>query len=133
MTKRSYSLKDLTNQEIINISWRTEAIWLLLWTLKKVDIIDLPIEEVSIGEILERLPDFMTDTSDFIQSATIRTIPKILDLADLTYRLHWAVKHTDLNNSEPVNLNSSIVRERHYAINWVTYYADEWDDITTDT
>ena len=75
----------------------------------------------------------MTDTKDFIQSASIRTVSEILDLSGLTYRLHWATRHTELNNLETLDLNSSIVQERHYAINWVTYYEDNWDDITTDT
>lgn len=125
--------KDLSDEEHINISWRSEAIWLLLWVINKVDTIDLPTAEVSIPQILELLPDFMTDSKDFIQSATIRTVSEILNLSDLTYRLHWATKHTEINNLEPLNLHSGVVQERHYAINWVTYYEDNWDDITTDT
>ncbi|HKO79558.1 MAG TPA: DUF4272 domain-containing protein [Chitinophagaceae bacterium] len=125
--------KDLSDQEHINISWRSEAIWLLLWVINVVDTINLPTEEVSIPQMLELLPDFMTDTKGFIQSASIRTVSEILDLSDLTYRLHWATRHTELNNLETLDLNSSIIQERHYAINWVTYYEDNWDDITTDT
>ena len=125
--------KELSDKEHINISWRSEAIWLLLWVINKVDTVDLPNEEISISQILELLPDFMTDTKDFVQFATIRTVSEILDLSDLTYRLHWATRHTELNNLETLDLNSSIVQERHYAINWVTYYEDNWDDITTDT
>jgi len=125
--------KELSDKEHINISWRSEAIWLLLWVINKVDTIDLPNEEVSISQILELLPEFMTDTKDFVQSATIKSVSEILDLSDLTYRLHWATRHTELNNLETLDLNSSIIQERHYAINWVTYYEDNWDDITTDT
>ena len=125
--------KQLSDKEHINISWRSEAIWLLLWVIKKVDTIDLPEDEVSIPQILQLLPDFMTETKDFVQSATIRTVSEILDLSDLTYRLHWATKHSELNNLEIFDLNSSIIQERHYAINWVTYYEENWDDITTDT
>jgi hypothetical protein len=125
--------KELSDREHINISWRSEAIWLLLWVIKKVDTLDLPTEEVSISQILELLPEFMTDTKDFVQSATIKSVSEILDLSDLTYRLHWATRHTELNNLETLDINSSIIQERHYAINWVTYYEDNWDDITTDT
>ncbi len=125
--------KELSDKEHINISWRSEAIWLLLWVINKVDTVDLPNEEICISQILELLPDFMTDTKDFVQFATIRTVSEILDLSDLTYRLHWATRHTELNNLETLDLNSSIVQERHYASNWVTYYEVNWDDITTDT
>lgn len=125
--------KELSDQEHVNISWRSEAIWLLLWVINKIDTVDLPNEEVSIPQILELLPDFMTDTKDFVQSATIKTVPQILDLSDLTYRLHWATRHTELNNLETLDINSSIIQERHYALNWVTYYEEDWDKITTDT
>jgi hypothetical protein len=125
--------KQLSDKEHINISWRSEAIWLLLWVIKKVDTINLPEDEVSIPQILELLPDFMTDTKNFVQSASIRTVAEILDLSDLTYRLQWATRHIELNNLETLDINSSIIQERHYAINWVTYYEDNWDDITTDT
>lgn len=57
----------------------------------------------------------------------------ILDVSDLTYRLHWATRNAELNNSQTIALNSGIVSGRHYAINWVTFYADSWDDVTTDT
>ena len=124
--------KDLTGQEQINISWRKEAIWLLLWAINKVDILELPVEQVSISEIFERIPGFMEDTNEYIQYATCRRIPEILDLADLTYRLHWATGHTSLNGPLTLNLNSGIVQARHYAINWVTYYEDDWDEIRTD-
>jgi hypothetical protein len=125
--------EELTDKQKINISWRSEAIWLLLWTINKVDRLDLPQNEVSIPDILGCLPKPMTSTKDFIDSATIRTTSDILNVSDLTYRLHWATRNSELNNSQTTDLNSSIVSERHYAINWVTYYADNWDDITTDT
>src|SRR5688500_9660503 len=54
------------------------------------------------------------------------------DVSDLTYRLHWATRHSELNNLKTLDLNSSIIQERHYAINWVTYYEGNWDDITTE-
>jgi len=124
----------LTNQEMINISWRTEAIWILMWTINKVDKIEMPVEQVGINEIVSRLPDFLQDPKEFIETSIIRPTSEILDISDLTYRLHWATRHSDLESKNmPANLNNSIVMERHYAINWVTFYADEWDEITTDT
>jgi hypothetical protein len=123
----------LTDQERVNVSWRSEAIWLLLWTIQKVDILDLPIDEVNIADIVNRLPKLMSSTKDFIESATIRTTGDILDQSDLIYRLHWATRQAELDNDIELELNPSIVVERHYAINWVTYYGENWDDITTDT
>lgn len=132
--KELFQKDKLTNQEIINISWRTEAIWILMWTINKVDKIEMPVEQVGINEIVSRLPDFLKDPKEFIETSIIRPTSEILDISDLTYRLHWATRHSGLESKNmPANLNNSIVMERHYAINWVTYYADEWDEITTDT
>ncbi|SNR79511.1 protein of unknown function [Maribacter sedimenticola] len=132
--KQLFQKEKLTNQEMINISWRSEAIWILLWTINKVERIELPIEQVEIEEIISKLPDFLEDPKEFIDSSIIRPTSEILDFSDLTYRLHWATRNSDLDGKEmPTNLNSSIAFERHYAINWITFYADEWDEITTDT
>ncbi len=122
-----------TEQDKKDISWRSEAIWLLLWTIKKVHTLDFPEHEVQIPDILDCLPKLMAPTEEFVESSTIRSTSEILDISDLTYRLHWAARNAELNNRKSPQLNSSIISERHYAINWVTYYADEWDEITTDT
>ncbi len=132
--KELYQKEALTNQESVNISWRSEAVWLLLWAINKVDKLALPTAEVAVNEIVCRLPEFLTDPKEFVETATIRPATEILDMADLTYRLHWATRDAYLNGRTiPANLSSSIIMERHYAINWVTCYAEEWDDITTDT
>ncbi len=129
-----FKKSDLTEQESINISWRSEAIWILLWALNKVDNLELPIDQANINEIVSKLPNFLSDPTDFIENAEVRPTSEILDISDLTYRLHWAARNAYFNNQPmPANLNLSIIIERHYAINWVTYYADDWDEITTDT
>jgi hypothetical protein len=131
--KELFTKSKVTDQERVNISWRSEAIWLLLWTIGKVDELDLPIDEVNIADIIDRLPKLMQPTKDFIETATIRPTGELLDQSDLIYRLHWATRQSELDNGIELELNPSIVEERHYAINWTTSYADNWDDITTDT
>ena len=132
--KEIFQKEELTDQEIANVSWRSEAVWLLLWTINRVDKLELPTDQIEISEIVSRLPKFITDTKEFIETAIVRPTTEILDASDLIYRLHWATRNADLNNqSIPANLDLSIIMERHYAINWVTYYADEWDEISTDT
>lgn len=132
--KELFQKEELTSQETANISWRSEGVWLLLWTINKVDKLELPIEQVEIPEIVPLLPKFLTDPSEFIKSSIKRPTTEILDQSDLIYRLHWATRNADLNNQPmPVNLDLNIIMERHYVINWVTFYADEWDEISTDT
>lgn len=34
----------------------------------------------------------------------------------------------------PAGLEKGVVKERHYALNWLVGYMDQaWDDVTTDT
>jgi len=132
--KGLFKKEELTEQETTNISWRSEAVWLLLWTINKVDKLEFPTEQIEISEIVSRLPKFFTDTKEFIKTAIVRPTAEILDVSDLIYRLHWAARNADLNDQPmPANVDLSIIMERHYAINWVTFYADEWDEISTDT
>lgn len=132
--KELFQKEELTDQETTNISWRSEGVWLLLWTINKVDKLELPTEQVEIPKIVSLLPEFLTDPTEFIKNAIVRPTTEILDQSDLVYRLHWATRNADLNNQPmPANLDLSIIMERHYAINWVTFYADEWDEISTDT
>ncbi len=98
----------------------------LLWTINKVDKLELPTKQVEITEIVSRHPKLLTDPTEFIETANNRPTTEILDILDLTYRLHWATRNADLNKQTiSANLSSSVLVERHYAINWVTYYADE--------
>ena len=132
--KELYQKEKLTRQETTIMTWRTEAIWLLLWVINKGDKLELPTEQAKIPEIISRISNLFANPKEFIETAIIRPTTEILDVSDLIYRLHWATTDAGLNNRPvPANLNSSIVYERHYAINWVTYYAEEWDEITTDT
>ncbi len=71
----------------------------------------------------------------FIEDAKLRSISDILDENDLIYRYHWAVVESQINNLEiSSDIDSSIVLERHYALNWLIGYMNQsWDNISTDT
>lgn len=132
--ERELFLKEkLTEKERIKLSWRSEGIWLLLFTINKIEKLELPQEEIEMASIFKEIPDFMTGTKEFIKSAMIRSVPEILDLWDLIYRVHWAIRNVELNNLTALDLDPSIVFERHHAINWVINPALNWDEITTDT
>jgi len=132
--KTLLSKKKLTEKDKINISWQSECIYLMLWTLNKIDYIDLPVDQCKVGKMLDFLPNAFDTTKDFIQNATVRQTEEILDKSDLIYRLHWAVREAYSKNRDiPGNIDKGIIQEWHYAINWITYYDENWDDILTDT
>ncbi|MCO6461793.1 MAG: DUF4272 domain-containing protein [Saprospiraceae bacterium] len=132
--KKLFKKETLSTQEFINISWRTEAIWMLLWIAGKMEKIELPTYQQEITAIVPLLPEFFKDPRPYLDAATIRPVSQILDYSDLIYRIHWAVRDALLHRRpEPCRMERSVVAERHYAINWVTYYGEDWDDISTDT
>ena len=132
--KTLFSKKKLTEKDTINISWKTECIYILLWTIQKIENIGLPIEQCNNEQIFEILPEYLEPTKDFFSTAIVRTKQEILDKSDLIYRLHWAVRQAESEDEKiPANLDTGILKEWHYAINWLTYYDDNWDEILTDT
>jgi hypothetical protein len=65
----------------------------------------------------------------------LRTKKEILDQADLILRLNWACVSARVKNEQaPSGLNSSVVYERHYSLNWlIKFMNQEWDKVTTDS
>lgn len=125
--------KKPTDQERIEYSWKIEGLNVLLWSLNKFDDLSLPIGMCDF-EHIEDLPDLTADPGEWIARSKLREAEEILNELDLTYRIHWATRDAALNNKAiPRDFHPGIVFERHYALNWLVIYADEWDDITTDT
>lgn len=122
-----------TQQQVIDATWRVEALWALLWALGKVDALEFPTKACDMDKLHSLMPK--PDAAQaFIASARLREPEKILDETDMIYRIHWAVRDAQLQGKPiPAKLEPGVVVERHYALNWLTWYADEWDDITTDT
>jgi len=117
----------------IQFLWRYEAAWALLWALKYIEILKRPtaICDAATATICIR----KRRRQEFIDGSVMRPITEILDIADLTYRYHWATRNAGLKNLPmPAGLNNSVIMERHYALNWLIGYCDEdWDSVTTDT
>jgi hypothetical protein len=114
------------------LSWRIEALWVLLWALGLASELGLPVEPCNLEdpELFKKIPGLGRDPSRFIQEATLRSGDELLDELDLIYRVHWAVRDAALNDREILcGFHHGIVYEWHYALNWLTGYAEQWDDI----
>ena len=132
--KEFFDSEKPSDQNRIDVSWRAESLWALLWAMGKIEKLDLPNAECDTQLIQDVMPEPETMVAHFVNQATLRPPSEILDAMDLTYRIDWAVVDARMNRREaPGGVNPGIVYERHYALNWLTWYADGWDDITTDT
>ena len=130
-------LKNPTDEKKNQETWKTEGIWILMWSLKIVDDIGFPNHMCDLNEIPPKNYPIAQnkDPNDFINKMTeIRPKTEILDANDLYYRIYWACVDAKINENEINEVNSGVVYERLYALNWlVNYMEEEWDDISCDT
>lgn len=118
-------------------TWKCEGIWVLMWALKIVDQLGFPNEMADLNNIpFENYPIGKDkDPNDFINAQKdLRFKTEILDANDLYYRLDWACVDARINDNPIKQVNSGVVYERHYALNWLINYMNaDWDDVTCDT
>jgi hypothetical protein len=130
---RLYTAPELTDQQKANATWRYESLQVLLWALGLVESLPYPSAICDVSPLVELV--IRQSREAFESSIAVRSTTDILDELDKTYRMHWACVQARLTRQQPGgDINSSIVYERHYALNWLTHYMDqEWDDVSTDT
>jgi hypothetical protein len=132
--ERAYlTKKNRTDEDNNPVTWRIENLNVLLWALGHFERLPFPTTMCDFKDYKD-LPNLSADPSAWIGKAKLRNKEDILNETDLIYRIHWATTEASLKNKPlPAGLNNDIVMERHFALNWLTMYAEEWDDITTDT
>ena len=128
-------------RDMVNFSWRAEALVPLLWSLHGLEQMPVLSEQFdAFGNAMVR--QAIQHTPQFLQQARRREPDELQEQEQYLYHQHWRVRDRDLgfNNDEPEaddpdinSLNSGLVYERRYAMSWVVGYGDSWDDVPTDT
>lgn len=122
-------------QDIINMIWKYEAYWTLLWALGIVPELDYPDHIIDCDLAIQAVSSCDT-FAEFMAKVRLRDIEDILNEADLIYRYHWACRDARLNGrEEPAGLINSVVMERHAGLNWLigALDIDDWDNPDTST
>lgn len=123
-----------SEQEVFEASWRVESLATLLWSMGKIKSLDFPTDTCDVGKVQDLMPVPDSDCTSFLNNSSLRSPREVLDQVDLIYRIHWAVREAQLTGQTiPCSVDPSVVYERHYTLNWLVGYAEQWDDITTDT
>lgn len=125
--------RSAAQQDIVNMIWKYEAYWVLLWALGIVDELKYP-DEIADCDFAIEVVSRCRSLQEFMQQVRLRDIEEILDEADLIYRYDWACVDARLKQQNaPENLNASIVLERHGALNWLIQADANWDnpDVST--
>ncbi|ENU93885.1 hypothetical protein F971_00554 [Acinetobacter vivianii] len=125
--------RNASQQDIVNMIWKYEAYWVLLWALGIVDELKYP-DEIADCDFAIEVVSRCRSLQEFMQQVKLRDIEEILDETDLIYRYDWACVDARLKQQNaPANLNASIVLERHGALNWLIQADADWDnpDVST--
>ncbi|WP_454055378.1 DUF4272 domain-containing protein [Clostridium sp. Marseille-Q7071] len=123
-------------QEVINMAWKYEAYWTLIWALGIADKLEYPSQICDCNFAIRAVADY-EDFNDFMKTVKLRSIEEILDEADLIYRYNWACVNARIHGENPpAGLDPGVVFERHWGLNWLIgkgTYNDNWDSVSTDT
>lgn len=125
-----------TERQMINASWRSEALAVLLWAIEAIEELPGLSEQCDAGAFQAILPPFSdVSATQFVAEATRRPDAKLLEVADAMLNSHWEARDARIHGRPmPPNLDIDIIQERHHAINWVIGYDGlPWDEVTTDT
>jgi hypothetical protein len=120
-------------QAVVDHTWRYEAIVPLAWAVGLTESLPFPSGLCDVPSLAKAI--FALDAAAFVSAARLRSAAEILDALDLTFRLHWATTDARVKESAPpAGVDTGVVAERHYALNWLTRFEDAaWDDVTTPT
>ena len=122
-----------SQQERTDMTWRYESVAVLLWATGFLNRLPPPDQIIDAGQLGDI---FRTNGPDGIRrKARLKPQSKLLDAADLAYRMNWAAVEARVTNQPaPPGLHPGIAYERHYALNWLYGYMGlSWDKMRTDT
>lgn len=117
-------------------SWKCECIYALMWALKAIPELNFPATMCNLDDIPGNKYPLVIDEDPNIFINNIkesRSKEDIMDMADLYYRIHWAVVDEGLNSDTITIANPNVVYERHYTLNWLIDSNIEWDNVSCDT
>jgi hypothetical protein len=117
-----------TEEDRARFSWRYEAAWALMWTLRHFEE---PLGRPDTRCDPDRLMDTIFDIPDLARRR-LRPANEILNEADLAYRYHMAARRARRDGeAPPAGIDPGVAIERHRALIWLTCHDElDWDDLT---
>jgi len=111
--------------EAVNMGWKYESLWALLWAMGLVKELDFPKDICDCK--------FVIDTfigGDFSGRVKMRGTDEILQALDLIYRYHWACVNARVNGSKRAGLDEEVVMERRGGLEWLCCKGAENDNLS---
>jgi hypothetical protein len=124
----------LTQNDWHSLRWHQEAEWALLWVVRKVEALGLPIRQCDTRRLVDEIiPPLGSDIERFLASAKLRCPGVLLAEDDRHYNL-WCRYFQDRRGGAhllPADLEVSVLYERQYAFEWL-HGIEAWDDVQCD-
>lgn len=126
----------ITKEQAIHQTWKYEAILPLFWALGFYESLPYPETVCDSSAMIQLIQDYGSYKA-LLKASELRDIEDILDEADLIYRYDWACVEARINGRVmPAGLDSGVVMERHYGLNWLIGKGtenDDWDHVDVST
>lgn len=124
---------EVTQRQSIDATWRVEALQPLAWALGLVEEMGSAESLCDVARLQSVVPQLGAATETFVAEARLRPDEELEEANEAAHELHWQARDAKLNDKK-TTIDSGVIRERHYGLNWlIGYDRQAWDDITTDT
>lgn len=131
--KRILESRRLSQRDQMNASWRVEGLELLLWALNELPDMSPLSGQCDPNRIEEVFSSTLSGTGDFLNKDTMRSEGEICEQQEAIENHHWTIRDARIHGKpQPKGLDSSVVQEKHYAVNWILF-GEDWDEVLTDT
>ena len=120
---------------IINMVWKYEAYWSLIWYLGLVDALPFPDKICDCDAAIDAVASAV-DFQEFLRKCRPRSLEELLDEDDLIYRYHWACVDARIHDQPAsAGLDESVVLERRSGLDWLLGLntAQDWDAVELHT
>ena len=124
----------LNPEEINELSWKQESLYVLCWSGSLVDKVVWPTKEADLNNVFGLIPP-ETSFAKFFTSFNLRSFEEIAKQLDVYYCLHAAMRHPEIwiDNTQSRSLKMEAILERRQALEWVLSPSTDWDEISLDT
>lgn len=114
---------------------QVEALWALTWAAGYHETCDFSC--ACSDEFVRMFPNLKAHASsdEFSRRCNMRSSNEILQMLDLSYCLHWAIRDEELSQQQTRQqrrVSTHVITERRHALEWLMS-DDNWDDVQLDT
>jgi hypothetical protein len=128
-----------TPEEIVQMSWRSEAAYTLAWCLQLIDAlppIDRAPNNVELEAFHKAVPPIGSDITSFLKNLKLRPFDEIYEENLVNeFVTSYARDLMITGKANLTNVHDDVVIERHYVLNWLRRFgdSDDWDKVDTST